>query len=364
MAPVTTLDLFSGIGGLTLATEHVCRPAGYVEINFYSQQVLKARMADGSLPRARLYDDIRRVLKTGAVEMLVGGFPCQDISSIGLGEGIVVGSRSGLFYEILRLCDVEGNRIQVLFLENVANILKNGGLLVVQELLARGFDVRWMIHSAAELGAPHVRKRWFCLAVRGGFDLRRLKSAGPRVQKKTAWPAPTVPRAVSKEVVDSAWPARLATLGNSVVPAVARSAFDALVDGFLNTTIRDLRVPLKRAPLETGLPVAGMILGGSFYPIATTRMKAMTIESKPAATYSIWLEDRLVTRPHLPTPRHGNVRATRKATLRTLSDLGTVLVHSEESKMEMGLGDLFETHVPNPEYVEWMMGYTIRWTMI
>jgi len=387
MAAVKTLDLFSGIGGLTLATEHVADTVGYVEINFYSQKVLEARMADGRLPRAPIYPDIRDIAQAPRdVEMLVGGFPCQDISCIGLQSGIKDGTRSGLFYEIMRLCD-DSKGIKVLFLENVANILRHGGALVIRELVARGFDVRWTIKSAEDMGAPHLRKRWFCLATRGGFDVRRLCASASaiaianvsHVSHVNNWTrAPPYKRAVAKSdavAFDYAWPSRISALGNSVVPAVARAAFDELVRGLIDRpSIRDMRVPLRRAPFDPALPRDGMVRDGAFFPTPKgSKGKAIAKGSgsgKCMCTMHVRVDDdgdAIIVRTRLPTPRHGNVRATRHPSLRTMSDLGSVLVHSEETKRELQLTtleSLFDTHVPNPRFVEWMMGYAEDWTRV
>lgn len=371
---LSALDLFSGIGGLSLAVDHVAATRAYVEINFYSQQVLKARMADCCLHKAPIYEDVCKLEHPGqGVEMMCGGFPCQDISTIGLGAGIVDGKRSGLFYEIMRLCDAS-DEVKVLFLENVANIRNAGGAIVVEELRARGFNCRWLVHSASELGAPHVRKRWFCLAVRGDFSIKRLmpkKSNRSTIPPIDAWRREPCMRAVHKSAVDSAWPARLATLGNSVVPAVARAAFDALVSGFANVSARDAKVPFRRAPLNP-LPISGMVLNGFFYPAsAVERAKAAASGTEGSCSGSgsttLVIDGKERVMRHLPTPRHGNVRASKTVNARSTSDLGTVLVQCEETKRRVGIRDsttVCDTCAPNPLFVEWMMGYPPDWTRV
>ena len=76
----------------------------------------------------------------------------------------------GLFYKILRILD-ECPTIRVVFLENVANIVKCGLKEVIDELAKRGFNIHWTMRSAGQYGAPHVRMRWFCLGIRGDDDL-------------------------------------------------------------------------------------------------------------------------------------------------------------------------------------------------
>lgn len=94
-------------------------------------------------------------------EIIYGGFPCQDISVAGRGEGLG-GERSGLFSEIVRLASEL--RPQFIFLENVPAIRTRGADVVVGELAHIGYDSRWLTLSAAEIGANHIRERWWLLA--------------------------------------------------------------------------------------------------------------------------------------------------------------------------------------------------------
>ena len=98
------LDLFSGIGGITKALEGYVVPVAYCENDRYAQGVLLSRMGDGDLPRAPIWDDVR-TLKSEmlpAIDIIYGGFPCQDISVAGRGGGLDA-ERSGLFFEVARL---------------------------------------------------------------------------------------------------------------------------------------------------------------------------------------------------------------------------------------------------------------------
>ncbi len=158
------LDLFSGIGGISLALDPWVRTVAYCENDRFAQAVLLSRMSDRTLHFAPIWDDVRTL---GAdqfsvpIDIISGGFPCQDISSAGRGAGLA-GERSGLFFEIIRL--VDELRPQFVFLENVAAITFRGLDRVISEFTAIGYDCRWTIISASELGACHLRKRWFLLA--------------------------------------------------------------------------------------------------------------------------------------------------------------------------------------------------------
>lgn len=162
------LDLFSGIGGLSLALQPWVKTIAYCENDRFCQAVLLSRMQDGSLPYAPVWDDVRTLdaeelaTASDSIEIIFGGFPCQDISVAGSGRGMEAGARSGLFSEIVRL--TQEIRPAFVFLENVPAIRTRGLARVLSEFTALGYDCRWTVVSAAELGAPHLRKRWFMLA--------------------------------------------------------------------------------------------------------------------------------------------------------------------------------------------------------
>lgn len=158
------LGLFEGIGGITLALAPWVRPVAYCENERYAQSVLLSRIADGHLPEAPIWDDVRTLRACylpAPVDIVYGGFPCQDLSVAGLGAGLE-GKRSGLFFEILRLVDeCEPGWV---FLENVAAIRTRGAERVTGELARRGYDCRWTSLRASDVGAPHERNRWWLLA--------------------------------------------------------------------------------------------------------------------------------------------------------------------------------------------------------
>lgn len=158
------LDLFSGIGGITLALLPWVKPTAYCENDRFAQAVLLSRMRDGELPTAPIWDDVA-TLKAEylpePIDIIYGGFPCQDISVAGNAKGMA-GERSSLFQEIIRLA--EEIRPSFIFLENVPAITTRGLDNVCSALSQIRYDCRWTIVSAAEVGAPHLRKRWFLLA--------------------------------------------------------------------------------------------------------------------------------------------------------------------------------------------------------
>ena len=162
-----TLSLFSGIGGIDIGLKRWCETVCYVELDSYGQAVLCKNMAAGYLDIAPIWDDITtfgadELAAIGPIDAITAGFPCTDISCAGKGAGIT-GEQSGLFFEIIRLIRLA--RPRIIFLENVPAVLGRGMGEVLRELAESGdYDIKWRLLSAAEVGAPHKRDRWWCLA--------------------------------------------------------------------------------------------------------------------------------------------------------------------------------------------------------
>ena len=154
-------SLFSGIGGFELGLERAIpdsKTIWQVEQDRYCQKVLKKHWPD-----AKIYNDVRDITaeKVEPVDLICGGFPCQDISVAGKGEGLD-GKKSGLWWEMHRI--IRSLRPRVVVLENVAAITIRGGLSVIGSLTEIGYVCEWSIISARERGASHLRERWFCVA--------------------------------------------------------------------------------------------------------------------------------------------------------------------------------------------------------
>ena len=163
--PLNTFHLFSGAGGGILADVLLGHnPIGACEIEKYPRDVLLARQADGHLPAFPIWDDVATLDGNpwrGSVDILCGGFPCQDISAAGKGAGIT-GERSGLWKEYARL--IEEIQPRFVFAEN-SPLLRTRGLgVVLEDLASLGYNARWGIIGAGDVGAPHKRDRMWVLA--------------------------------------------------------------------------------------------------------------------------------------------------------------------------------------------------------
>ena len=163
---ITCGSLFAGIGGFELGAKWAFEAAGIphkvlfqVEQNKFCQTILNKHWPD-----AQIFNDICEVGSHNLpdVDILMGGFPCTDISVAGLQRGIINGKKSNLWFQMLRIISELRPRIAVL--ENVPNIIRVGGTTVIGGLTEIGYGCEWAIVSASQFGAPHLRKRWFCVA--------------------------------------------------------------------------------------------------------------------------------------------------------------------------------------------------------
>lgn len=164
MNKLKVLDLFSGIGGFSLGLE---RTGGFETVAFCEIDPFCRRVLAKHWPTVRQYDDVRTLTADAlerdgvAVDVVCGGFPCQDISTAGLGAGLD-GARSGLWSEIARLVGELGPRFVIV--ENVAALLSRGLDRVLGDLAALGYDAEWHCIPAAGVGAPHRRDRIWIVA--------------------------------------------------------------------------------------------------------------------------------------------------------------------------------------------------------
>ena len=159
------LHLFAGAGGGILGghlLRHTCVCA--VEWNPYARRVLLQRQRDNVLPRFPIWDDVQTFDGKpwqGRVDVVCGGFPCQDISAAGKGAGIN-GAKSGMWRHMARI--VSEVRPRYVFVENSPVLTSRGLGVVLGDLAAMGYDAEWCVLGAADAGAPHLRERIWIMA--------------------------------------------------------------------------------------------------------------------------------------------------------------------------------------------------------
>lgn len=231
------LDLFSGIGGFSLGLERTggFKTVAFCEIEPFCRKVLKKHWPD-----VPIYEDVRTLTAEQlaadgiAVDVICGGFPCQDISFAGKGAGIE-GERSGLWSEYARI--IGELRPRFVIVENVAALLGRGLDVVLGDLASSGYDAEWDCVGADQLGASQHRERIWILAYPNDAGREGPVWAGESHQARPEWPAahseplrsacgywPPGPGAVSDIPGMADGPAdrahRLRALGNAVVPQI------------------------------------------------------------------------------------------------------------------------------------------------
>jgi DNA (cytosine-5)-methyltransferase 1 len=152
-------SLFAGIGGFDLGLERAGMTSTWqVEIDDYCQKVLAKHWP--AVPRHR---DVKEVgpHNLEPVDLICGGFPCQDLSYAGKGAGIT-GARSGLWAEFARI--IREMEPRYVIVENVPALLTRGIEVVLGDLAEIGYDAEWNCISAASVGAPHLRNRIWIIA--------------------------------------------------------------------------------------------------------------------------------------------------------------------------------------------------------
>ena len=228
-------SLFSGIGGFELGLERAIpgsRTVWQVEQDEFCQRVLRRHW-----PASKLYADVVGVGGNNLekVDIVCGGFPCQDLSFAGRRKGLD-GEKSGLWWEMWRV--VSELRPRGVCVENVAGLFSLGIRAVLGSLADLGYDAEWQVISARQFGAPHLRKRIFIVAYSTSLDDQKLSinavkmeqgarvrgsrsrdSRIGRIHRENHWQKHQRPSGICR--VDDGIPNRLdrlRALGNAVVP--------------------------------------------------------------------------------------------------------------------------------------------------
>jgi DNA (cytosine-5)-methyltransferase 1 len=221
------LDLFSGIGGFSLGLERAgMRTVAFCEIDPYCRAVLRKHW-----PAVIIWDDIRTLdtdfVNTTHIDVICGGFPCQDVSVAGKRAGLE-GKRSGLWVEFARI--IGDLRPGFVIVENTPGLLSLGIGTVLGDLASLGYDAQWRCIRASDVGADHLRERVWIVAYphRKGLQERFMF---PRIQGKAqcndygeniavgAWRS-AEPAVVRRLHGIPARVDRIRALGNAVVPQI------------------------------------------------------------------------------------------------------------------------------------------------
>lgn len=395
-----TIDLFSGLGGISYGLHDWCKTIAYCELSNNCICTLKRNMKMRRIDTAPIIPDIRHFPHGPFcnVELVTMGFPCKDISQCGKKKGLSVSNidrkrsahvpskegRSILFYAAMRV--VESYKPRYVFIENVANIVSMEFVWksVIQSLRLNGYtSIRFCTVGACDVGAPHTRKRWFCLAKRSDVHWPTLghiehSSSTPHIsvpwnstnlvfRSKVPW-EPDIPRMCAERSSDGK--ERLRQLGNMCVPQCARFAFRVLSSHPLWTTKDSSAKPSRQICNIQKLPKWGCIDSDD-----RVHARNSPITKQKVNLNLLLLPSRGIVRTHsrrtlplLDAPKPKKLWATPRAgglnqegspgvgslTTRTQHDLSTQMFHEANTRIQ--------GRQENPDWVEWMMGLPIGWT--
>lgn len=344
---IPTFDLFSGIGGFSLALHNICRTVAYCEIDLNCRNVLRKNMKKNLIDKAPIFEDIHDLNQDNLVirpHMLTAGFPCQDISASSQTKTGIEGVRSNLVFEILRLATILPS-INIIFLENSSLFSTRGLVTVVDELKLIGFSTFvWSNFAATEVDAPHGRKRCYFIAIKKDQPLPVI------TMRQVSWPHEVSPRVLLKDDLSLKGSViRYKMLGNAVVPRLTQFAWNSLVGQGSEGK--------RQSPVH-------VISNNNYY----LRKRCMGI---PKTEYRITISDGInsYTKLRWATP------ACSYWTAYTLSDRSSrVLVNqillerktqdyiSHQTGRKMLTSPQSNWRV-NPKFIEWLMGFPANWTM-
>ena len=378
MPVLRTLSLLSGISGFEIALKGLATPIAYCDIDADARTVIQERMKERLLPRAPVLEDVCDIHARdlpSAVDMIVGGYPCTDLSSLGARLGMRKGKRSGLVREVFRLADE--TKCPMIFMENVAVLVTHGFDLIVDELVTqRGYEFTWGIFSASQVGAPHVRRRIYMLFRKPGFEPGlppRALAEAARGQPAFDWRASAAPpRMVPPERRHAdCRRKRVAMCGNSIVPQCARFAFATLLAGFADERLEQVTVPrnasfppwgvARRTPSGTRIfalrdpppvpsPGLSIVLDPKAFDGKRRQEPMYGRERSPYLTEPLTIAS-------FSTPRSVTT-AAQQITERTSRDLPTQVRFARDTPANLRSGQL------SAEFCEWLMGYPVGWTLM
>lgn len=339
MRKLRTLDLFSGIGGMSYALRSRCRTIAYCERDPSCRACLLRNMKEGVLDSAPIFEDIvalRPEHIPAGTEVVCAGFPCQDLSSAGKHMGLD-GERSGLFWQIVRL--LRGlTSVKYVLLENVPTILSDGWRVVTEALRKHGFRSTHGIFQANEVGAPHTRKRWFCLAVRDGASEQIVRPPSR---------LPRAPLRLLKRHGAINYKDRYAMLGNSVVPQAVALAWNTLMKTRFGPAHRRVETGAGTVYVQDAKGVETSVSRS----VTVTRLKTPLLLPHGITKY-LWATP--TAQFNHPFHSFGNTRG--------FDNLFNQVYYESTAHPELSRKELISTYMVNPAFVEWLMGYPPGYT--
>lgn len=406
-----SIDLFSGVGGISLALRGFAVTRAYCESAANAAAVLSANMDRGWLHRAPICPDVKQFSRdwwhahvgprVPPPNLVTAGFPCVGFSPAGKREGFG-NAQSSLFFEVLKVVDAWGpEHLPLLFMENSADLLMNGMDVMFRELcMKRGYELRWCTLAAHDVGAPQLRKRWYGLAVPPRQQQRQQQQLGRLLLREHQWfrwnkrtepvRMDVTPLHASDRLLDGTGVrGRQGMLGNSVVPDVVRAAFMHLLDPY--STAEDMR-SADTWRMRGPLPVPQLLDADAFWRTrrpgsgqAVDRKHGVAVHTGrwapiPAPPWREARTFRLTISPAAyrpPEPKRSKqvgwrltrpVQKTHWGTLTRSDRISNVLTYRNVRKImtqvrfEQSTPDASRSGWVRPEFLEWIMGLPRGWT--
>ena len=329
---IPTIDVFSGIGGFSYALSSICKTVAYCEKDQHSCAVLEANMARGNLDKAPIFRDVKALYTPLPVRqqpvMLTAGFPCQDISPAAIGEvrkGLK-GARSSLILSALSFVE-KCPSIKVVLLENSSWFVNYGMDQVMNVLKKMNFHIEWGVFTALQTGAPHLRRRFYLLAVRGQKQLPQARHI------HHDWTREPCPRMIPYTRMTRADMLRRAgLLGNAIVPQTCIFAYNCLSHKANKLVM----------PVYSKVDAVNFKIGRTWY--------RRVLWATPTRTH--WHQYRNMQPKSAATKLVNQIYYDKK----TQAYLEKEFAYNKPAKYT----DLYFSI--NPEWLEWLQGYPSQWT--
>lgn len=390
---LTSIDLFSGLGGISHSLRGFVAPMCYCDIDPICRTTLEARIASRDIPDAPVLRDVRdtkailSAVGGRKVDMIISSSSCVGFSQVGARLGLD-NPETKLFLDVLDLLQLV--RAPMLFMENVRAILTSNGGNDYRAILRRfahmGYCVTWCVLTAEHVGGWHRRSRWFALAYKPselrGRTLRLARSF--HTVKGFGWTRAAKPverlsvpalSCAGRDDLVAGRNRRMKMLGNAVVPDCVRLAFMYLFSGGAERDIRsrtlkhgefDRDIKEGRVSRCRPFPAFGVstlsdgrahehALGPLPYEPADMRIRIDPSRGSGGNRALAKKNKNRMLMDRYMTPRAQNTGHCKAATYRCLSDLGT------QTRFMRGVphpdGQL------NPRFVEFLMGFPRDWTI-
>lgn len=355
---VPSLDLFTGIGGFAYALKAICKPVGYCDRDPFCRRVLESLIRRGLIPKAPIHTDIKTLQAPCSPTppvVVTGGFPCQDISILGGGEGLH-GVQSRLFFELIRVVRTHSS-VKVVILENSSALAHRGWPYVVAALRdARFMHIAYGNFTASEVGGLHRRTRMFIMACKDGSTrilqrLAHISSPEPGYDWASREPCSRlVKRNDAKPNLD-----RCMALGNAVVPQVVACACKQLSLALLGNLDTGSHVMTQRVCVDTPEGI-----------VTYVRQRTDTLKQHPLRVMSDG--HRRIMHKLWMTPVHVAWHQYRRMTDRGSRLLSNQIYWDDETRY-VGI-DAVPKHLRstmfaiNPAFIEYLMGFPLGWTAV